>query len=211
MYLPKQFEAQDRAAVEIMRSYPFATLISLDDESTPWLTHLPVHLRATAAEADSAAVASPLVLSGHVAKANPHWRYLQARPQATLSFLGPHAYMSPRVYPERERVPTWNYLAVECRVDIALVEEPEAKQIILRELIQEHDPAYYPQWQSLDPTYIKQMLAGIVAFEMTVTRLQCKLKLNQHRPESHAALRAQLVRGGDNERDLLRWMDRLQM
>jgi tRNA(Arg) A34 adenosine deaminase TadA len=34
------------------------------------------------------------------------------------------------------------------------------------------------------------MLAGIVAFELQVTDLQCKVKLNQHRPESHAALRA---------------------
>ena len=33
------------------------------------------------------------------------------------------------------------------------------------------------------------MLAGIVGFELDVTQWSCKLKLNQHRPESHARMR----------------------
>jgi transcriptional regulator len=37
------------------------------------------------------------------------------------------------------------------------------------------------------------------------------LKLNQHRPESHAALRRALALGSDDERELLDWMDRLKM
>ena len=53
------------------------------------------------------------------------------------------------------------------------------------------------------------MLAGIVAFELAVVDLQCKLKLNQHRPESHAKLKAGYAQGNENERQLARWMDRL--
>ncbi len=55
------------------------------------------------------------------------------------------------------------------------------------------------------------MLAGIVAFELAVTRLQCKLKLNQHRPESHAAMRQGYAGGSEDEQALGRWMDRLGM
>ncbi len=55
------------------------------------------------------------------------------------------------------------------------------------------------------------MLAGIVAFELRVDAVECKLKLNQHRPESHAALRAVYAAGDENHQALGRWMDVLGM
>ena len=53
------------------------------------------------------------------------------------------------------------------------------------------------------------MLAGIVAFELQVLDLQCKIKLNQHRPESHQKLRATYAAGNESERALGLWMDRI--
>jgi len=44
------------------------------------------------------------------------------------------------------------------------------------------------------------MLNGIVAFEMHITDLQCKIKLNQHRPESHQAMHDVYLHGNDNEK-----------
>jgi transcriptional regulator len=52
-------------------------------------------------------------------------------------------------------------------------------------------------------------LMGIVGFELQVLDLQCKIKLNQHRPESHAALHAMYAAGNDDERALAHWMTRL--
>ena len=74
-------------------------------------------------------------LLGHCAKPNPHWRYLQERPAALVTFLGPHAYLSPSVYPDVARVPSWNYLAVHCTVRASLIEDPAAKDALLKELI----------------------------------------------------------------------------
>ena len=37
----------------------------------------------------------------------------------------------------------------------------------------------------------------------------CKLKINQHRPESHAAMKALYAAGNEDERALAAWMDRL--
>jgi transcriptional regulator len=54
------------------------------------------------------------------------------------------------------------------------------------------------------------MLAGIVAFELQVTGLQCKLKLNQHRPEAWESMRSLYAAGTDNERALAQWMDKLK-
>lgn len=201
MYLPPQFKSEDVVhALALMREHPFASLISNDEAGLPYVTHLPLHAQE---------VGSELVLLGHVAKPNPHWRYLQARPQAVVTFLGPHAYMSPQVYPDLARVPTWNYLAVHCAVRVRLVDEPAAKDALLKKLIGDHEPAYAAQWRGLGEDFAHKVLAGIVAFELHVTGLQCKLKLNQHRPEAHAAMKAAYAAGNENERALAAWMDKL--
>jgi transcriptional regulator len=201
MYLPPQFKAKDEAhALALMREHPFASLISTDETGLPYVTHLPLHVQEEG---------EGMVLLGHVAKPNPHWRYLQARPQALVTFLGPHAYMSPKVYPDLARVPTWNYLAVHCTVQAALVEEPAAKDALLKKLIGDHEPSYAAQWRGLGEDFAHKMLAGIVAFELRVTDMQCKLKLNQHRPEAHAAMKAAYGAGSEDAQALAAWMDKL--
>jgi transcriptional regulator len=206
IYIPKQFKNDDLAvAADLMRTYSFATLISNDDDGQPFVTHLPLHLDLR--ERDG----QPLpVLLGHVARANPHWKYLRDRGTALVSFLGPHAYMSPSVYPDTKRVPTWNYLAVHCRVRARLLTEPELGEVLIK-LIDDNEPAYLAQWRSLPEDYHAQMTAMIVGFELEITELQCKLKLNQHRPESHAALRKAYEHGSEAERELVSWMDRLKI
>ena len=201
MYMPPQFNAKDRSlAADLIRSHPLATLISVDDGGFPFLSHLPLHMEPRGDE---------LVLLGHCARPNAQWRHLQQRPRAIASFLGPHAYLSPRVYPDLARVPTWNYLAVQCTVQATLIDEPLAKDRLLKKLIGDHDPDYIAQWIGLGAEFQHKMLAGIVAFELQVLDLQCKLKLNQHRPEAHARMREGYRLGNDDERALGQWMDRL--
>ncbi|MBI2725135.1 MAG: FMN-binding negative transcriptional regulator [Polaromonas sp.] len=202
MYLPPQFKAKDDAhAWALIRSHPFAQLISTDDEGLPLVTLLPLHLEL----ADD----GQATLLGHCARPNPHWRYLAARPKAVVTFMGPHAYMTPRVYPDLLRVPTWNYLAVNCTVEARLIETFDDKDRLLKHLIHDHDPAYAEQWKSLPLDYQQKMMTGIVAFELKVLEVQCKIKLNQHRPEAHAAMRAGYAAGSEDEQALAQWMDRL--
>lgn len=202
MYMPPQFKGDRAKAAALIQEHPFASLISVDDAGLPYVTHLPLHLEDRGDQ---------LVLLGHVAKPNAHWRYLRARPQAVVTFLGPHAYLSPKVYPDLARVPTWNYLAVHCTVQATLIEDPLAKDRLLKKLIGDHEPPYAEQWRGLGEEFAHKMLAGIVAFELQVTDLQCKVKINQHRPESHAAMKAMYAAGNENERGLANWMDRLGM
>ncbi|MEJ8809651.1 FMN-binding negative transcriptional regulator [Variovorax ureilyticus] len=204
MYMPPQFNSTDReVAMELMRSHPFASLVSTDDEGVPFITHLPLVLDDRGEGGWS--------LLGHCAKPNPHWRYLQARPKAVASFLGPHAYLSPSVYPDLARVPTWNYLAVHCTVEARLIETPDDKDALLKRLIAQHEPAYAQQWRDLGGEFQHKMLGGIVGFELRVTALQCKIKLNQHRKESHLAMHARYCEGSPDERALAGWMERLGM
>jgi transcriptional regulator len=201
MYQPPHFKSQDRAvAARLMREHPLASLITNDDEGLPFVSHLPLHLE----ERDGG-----FVLWGHCARPNPQWRHLQARPKAVVTFLGPQGYQSPKIYPDLARVPSWNYLAVHCTVSASLIEDPDEKDRLLKKLIGDHEPAYAQQWRGLGEEFANKMLAGIVGFELQVLDLQCKLKLNQHRPESHAALKAGYAQGNEQERALARWMDEL--
>ncbi len=208
MYLPPQFNAADPAmALRLMREHPLASLISNDDEGLPFVTHLPLHVDA----AEGLPQDGGWRLLGHVAKPNPHWRYLAARPKALITFMGPHAYMSPQVYPDLARVPTWNYLAVHAQVTVSLIEEPQAKDALLKKLIGDHEPPYAQQWIDLGQEFQHKMLAGIVAFELRVNSLQCKVKINQHRPEAHAKMHAIYAAGNENEQALAGWMQTLNL
>lgn len=203
MYQPAQFVAKDTShAITLMRDYPFASLISTDDEGFPYVTHLPLHLEPRGEQ---------MVLLGHVAKPNPHWKYLAARPEALVTFMGPYGYLSPQIYPDMVRVPSWNYLTVHARVTVTLVDDLIAKDRLLKKLIGDHEPAYAKQWMGLGTEYQHKMLAGIVGFELMIEQLDCKLKINQHRPESHDKLHAMYEAGNENERALASWMEKLGM
>ena len=178
MYLPAQFNRPEHAHA-LIQAHPLAQLISVDEQGFPFVTPLPLKLELRSGTA---------WLLGHVARANPHAGHLAARPEALASFMGPQAYMPARFYPDLLRVPTWNYLCVQARVRVHLLEGEAAKDSLLKQLIADHDPPYAAQWRGLPEDYAHKMLAGIVAFELEITQLQCKLKLNQHRPEAHAAM-----------------------
>jgi transcriptional regulator len=201
MYMPTQFDSKDIAvAAQVMRSHPFASLISVDDAGLPFVTHLPLHWEETKE-------GGPLGrLLGHCAKGNPHWKFLTARPQAVVTFMGPHAYMSPKVYPDLVRVPTWNYVAVHCTVQADILDGHAAKDALLKQLIADHEPAYADQWRALPEDYTGKMLNGIVAFSLKIIELQCKVKVNHHRPEAHARMLEIYDAGSPDEKALGDWM-----
>jgi transcriptional regulator len=202
MYLPRQFLTEDRAQIlDIMRSCRLPTLVSTAEGGAPFATHLPL----VVSERDG-----NLLIEGHVAKPNPHAAFLAARPQVLAMFLGPNAYLSPSVYPDKARVPTWNYVAVHAYGEARVIEDELAKDALLKRLIAIHEPVYAAQWRDLDIAYRRRMLGGIVAFEIVVEKVEGKIKLGQHRPESHAAMRNAYESGDEAERALAGWMDRLR-
>jgi transcriptional regulator len=102
-------------------------------------------------------------------------------------------------------------LAVHAKVEATLVEEPAAKDRLLKQLIGAHELPYAGQWRGLAEDYQHKMLNAIVAFELRITDLQCAIKLNQHRPESHAAMYAAYEQGNPDEQALAEWMVKLGM
>ena len=200
MYLPKQFNQPEHAA-RIMREHPLASLVSTDDTGFPFIAHLPLKLVEEGGQ--------PVRLLGHCARGNPLGTYLQQRPLALVSFMGPQAYMSPKVYADLQRVPTWSYLAVQARVEARLLTGEEAKDALLKQLIAAHEPDYAALWRALPQDYTGKMLNAITAFELRIVQIECAVKLNQHRPEAHAAMHAAYAAGNAQERALAGWMKTL--
>jgi transcriptional regulator len=204
MYIPEHFRLRhDADALAFMRANPFAILISTTDDG-PFATHLPLAIRTKAADDGSE---DKIVLRGHVAKANPHWRYLEQQPQCLAIFHGPHAYISPTNYTARESVPTWNYAAVHVSGNARLFssqgdmqdEQQEDLHAMLDELIEAFDPGYREQWQGLSARYRENMLRQIVGFEISATKVEGKFKLSQNRiREDQANVIASLQKSEDS-------------
>ena len=173
MYIPEHFRVRDHAsAIEFMRANPFTILISGTPEG-PFATHVPVVIRESG---------DLLLIRGHVAKANPHWKYLQESPANTLVlFHGPHAYISPTHYETREVVPTWNYGTVHAYGTAHVFSTPEELLGMLHELIPIFEAPYADQWATLPEAYRERMLSHIVGFEIAVSRVEAKFKLSQNR------------------------------
>ncbi|HEY6337825.1 MAG TPA: FMN-binding negative transcriptional regulator [Candidatus Sulfotelmatobacter sp.] len=182
MYIPEHFRVRDHAdAIAFMQSNPFVILVSSTDEG-PFASHVPVVVREDIREDGD-----QLTLRGHVAKANPHWRYLEQQPQCLTIFHGPHAFISTANYTTRETVPTWNYGAVHVYGNARVFSAPSELLSVLHELIPTFEPAYADQWASLSEAYRDRMLSHIVGFEITATRLEAKFKLSQNRTKEEQA------------------------
>ena len=172
MYIPEHFRVRDHGdAIAFMQANPFVIRVSTAEEA-PFASHVPVKIRETGEQ---------LIIRGHFAKANPHWRYLEQQSQCLTIFHGPHSYISPSLYTNRESVPTWNYGAVHVYGNTRLFTSPDELKGVLQDLMGLFEPAYAEQWASLDEAYRQKMLSHIVGFEITATRIEAKFKLSQNR------------------------------
>ncbi|OUJ70845.1 FMN-binding negative transcriptional regulator [Hymenobacter crusticola] len=194
MYIPAEFLLTDQAeALAFMQRYNFATLISVD-QGLPVASHLPFHVTSEGPR---------ILLTAHLARANPQWRTWAAQ-DVLVIFTGPHAYISPTLYEQRESVPTWDYIAVHAYGKVRLLEDTAAKEHALQQLIAIHEPAYQGQWDTLPATYKASLLRALVAFEVEVSSLQGSKKLNQSRSAVERASIVEHLAGSDDSvtRDL---------
>ena len=171
MYSPSYNRLEDRVElVEFMRANSFAVLVT-GTGGTLHASHLPVLVDA---------VDGRIRLDMHMARNNPQWQEF-FDDEVMVVFSGPHAYVSPRWYEEQERVPTWNYAAVHAYGIPGVIDESKLKHENQRRLVAMLDPQWLPRFDALRPEYVERMLAGIVNFEIAITRLETRWKLSQNR------------------------------
>jgi transcriptional regulator len=189
MYSPPYNRVEDRKeVVAFMQANSFALLVTATG-GAPMASHLPVVV------ADSEA---GIVIHSHMAKNNPQWQEF-FDDEVLVVFAGPHAYVSPRWYEEKERVPTWNYAAVHAYGKVTVTRDRALKHAAQRGLVAQLDPQWLPKFDALRPEYVENMLNGIVTFDIAVTRLETRWKLSQNRGRREQELiAAELEKSGDS-------------
>jgi transcriptional regulator len=173
-YIPEHFRVSDDLALrEFMHTYDFVTLVSSSADGLV-ASHVPVLVQSAGAT---------VVITGHIARANQHWRLMNGATPAVAIFHGPHGYVSPTWYETAPAVPTWNYGVVHA-YGLPTVNEDEAfVRGVLEELVQRYEGHRQNCWrlESLPAEVYDRMRRAIVAFEMPRTKLDGKFKLGQNR------------------------------
>src|SRR3984957_3425914 len=132
MYIPEHFRVREHAdAVAFMRANPFVILVAEGADGL-FASHVPGVIREAGEQ---------LLIRGHFAKANPHWRFLEQQAQCMTIFHGPHSYISPTNYAAHESVPTWNYAAVHLYGNARIFSSPDELHQMLHELIETFEPS----------------------------------------------------------------------
>lgn len=181
MHVPSRYDMSDRRTLlEFIRRYSFGLLVGGSGETeAPMATHLPMLVEEREEH---------MVLTGHMARANPQWKEVDGR-QVLAVFSGPHAYISPAWYGETNVVPTWNYMSVHVFGRFEVISDTDAALVHLGQAVDYFEASASEPWrlESTDPEFQRSLAVAIVAFSIRVDQIQGAWKLNQHHPESRRA------------------------
>jgi transcriptional regulator len=178
MYNPKAFAVQDLPQLQQMMNECRLAVLVTHGEHGLQASHLPLLLDTRQGLHGT--------LHGHMARANPQWRDLEAGAEALVIFAGADAYVSPSLYPSKAEhgkvVPTWNYLAVHAYGTADVFSDATRLRELVSTLTYRLDDA--------PAEYVDAMLKAIVGFSLPIQRLEGKRKLSQNRsPEDVAGVR----------------------
>ena len=192
MYLPSHFEERRPELLHgLLLDHPLGLLVTQDAGGGLQANTVPFVL-----DADPAG--GPGILRAHVARANPLWREARRDKPSLVVFQGPQAYVSPSFYPAKAEhgkvVPTWNYIMVQARGELRVIEDTAWLHAFVTRLTDAHESKRAKPWAVSDApeAYIATMLGAIVGIELVLTALTGKWKVSQNRA---AADRAGVVQG----------------
>ena len=198
MYIPKQYQMDHDEAVQLMKSNPFALLISVD-EHRPVATHLPLEIR----EQDG-----KIYATGHIANGNMQKDAFNTQREVLLVFQGPHAYISSSWYTV-DTVPTWDYLSIHAYGKVRIVTEDELKTALTTMLARyESQRENGRTWQTFDAKKLENEMKGIIGFEIEITTIQAAAKMSQNRSDiDYQSIVAELGNSNDQrEVHVAKWM-----
>lgn len=184
MYQPPHFiEKNSETLHALVRAHPLGLLISATEEG-PVADSVPFLL-----DADHGAHGR---LRAHVARANPHWKLIAARPQrpVLVVFQGPEGYITPSWYETKRQtgkvVPTWNYAIVQVRGQARAIEDAGWLAQQIRDLTDSREAPRAEPWRVDDAPerFIEAQIRGIVGIEIDIAEINGKWKVSQNRPEA---------------------------
>ena len=175
MYLPKHFSVDEETAWKLIEQYPLATIITQDENGSPYVNHIPVIIKSGNGKR---------FLQGHFAKRNPQYFHLCKNATVLLIFQGPNAYISPTWYVSGRDVPTWNYAVVHVQGSISLFEKSEQLVEIVKNISHHFESEREYPWEFELPEDLSdpgELEKAIVGFEIEIKKIEGKYKLSQNR------------------------------
>lgn len=178
MYLPRAFAETDLTQLDrLLQADPLITLVSMDADGAPFASQLPVLYRRDGDD---------ILIEGHWARANPQSRH---QGEVLLLVHGPHAYVSPAWYPDKEaeaRVPTWNYASAQLRGSLERFEDEASLADLVSRLSDRFEAQVGSDWH-FEPQREdhRVQLRGIVGFRLVPRQVDLKFKLSQNHPAAN--------------------------
>lgn len=159
-------------------------------------------------------VQQEMALYCHLGRHGGHIGDIMAAQELLLLFKGPHAYVSPRWYGQKNTVPTWNFQCVTVKGRAQVVGPAEVVTILDR-LTQKHEAQYERPWRIGDVSReaLQAMVREIVGFKIPIDEIYGKYKLSQNRGlDIQDMVIGGLVAGGsDMEREVAKSMRQNRM
>ncbi len=148
-------------------------------------------------------------LQAHIARANSQWRDLAASAEALVVFQGVEHYVSPSWYPSKQEthkvVPTWNYVMVQARGPVRVIEDDNWLERQIGQLTREQESSRAAPWAVDDAPadFIAAQRKAIIGLEIEIADIRGKWKTSQNR---NAADRAGVVEGLEFLATTGRWL-----
>ena len=180
MYNPVHFRIDDIAKIrQFIQANPLATIVATQAEHSE-ICPVPLVWLDDGSEFGC--------LIGHVARPNPLIKMADI-PTWQVQFLHAGHYISPNWYPSKaqthKEVPTWNYQAIHIYGKINFFTSNKTKLAAVGMLTKQSEQKANGAsgWKMSDAPidYLMEELAGIIVFEITISRIIAKSKLSQNR------------------------------
>ena len=176
IYIPERQTEKDRPfLLDFMEEYAFAMIVS--SKGGLRVTNVPTLFERSPEGWGK--------LWWHISKNNLQNNAFDGNEECIAVFHGPHAYISPNWYKAKNAVPTWNFAVVHATGKPKRIDNDEAFAKSLKNLVAtnegKHGGGDVWDYSKLPDSYLKGMRQGIVAYEMTIDRVEAKFKLGHER------------------------------
>lgn len=172
--------------VRWMRAYPLATVVTVTPAGLE-ANLLPLEVVDVVETGERS---GRVQLKGHVARNHTLSQIGPAGAQVVVVFQSPNAYISPRWYVNGQRsgrlAPSWNYVAVEARGRMRLVDNGAwlRRHLAALTLAQENHRATPWSLADASPDFVDEAASRLIGLEIDVEQLAGKRFLSQQRTEA---------------------------
>ena len=149
-------------------------VLAINGDGGPLISHVPFLLNDDGTAADL-----------HLVRTNPITRLKGG--ETVIAVSGPDGYVSPDWYRLEDQVPTWNYVAVHIRGQLAPMPDGDLRDLLDRQsAFFERRLGPKSPWTAdkMTPEVLVKMMRAIQPFRLTIESVEGTWKLNQNKADA---------------------------